>query len=322
MREFGFEVALCAWLERTSPRIVSRQLGASARGTRVIDVALVEPGPAFAARVELTPHAIPDRAIASSAGVGRWRYWKSCFKTDSEWAREATERAVEIGFFERTRRGGREYVRRAVRYPEEWFGRIVGIENKPDLGSPGNLDRQLRTDVSLALFDEVILATESYVTRAHLNRLPDEVGVWRFDPETGNRDVVREPTPLDSAGYGIEIVGERPGRTDVEIASPTEKTRSRRRLAERAYGKGWRTYDFPACGEVTVGEASGTASLPYCRWKNRVIHPAAECGPNCPGHAPADPPDVDLDAERDRRTPWIRDPDGRARKQVGLDRFG
>lgn len=322
MREFGFEVALCAWLERRFSGIVSRQLGASSQGTRVIDVACIEPGSEFEARTAICPHTIPDRAIESDVGVGRWRYWKERFETDSEWTREAVDRAVEIGFFERTRRKGREYVRRTVRYPDDWFGRLVGIENKPDLERPGDLSRQLRTDVSLSAFDEVVLATESYVTRAHLNRLPPEVGVWRFDPESETRDVVREPTPLDPSGYGLEISGTHPGRTDVEIASPAEKRRLRRRLAERAYGKGWRTYEFPACAQADVGEASGTASLPYCRWKERVIQPAVECGSACPGHESADAPAVDLDAERERRTPWVRDPSGTIREQAGLDRFG
>lgn len=321
MREFGFEVALCAWLERDFSGIVSRQLGASSRGRRVIDIACVTPGPEFDARTAISPHTIPDRAITSSVGVGKWRYWRDAFETDSEWAREAVERAIEIGFFERTRRNGREHVRRTVRYPDEWFGHVVGVENKPDLDHPGDLERQLRTDVSLALFDEVILATESYVTGAHLNRIPPEVGVWRFDPGTETRDVVREPTPLDPTEHGVEVVNRKPARTDVAIVSPAQKARLRRRLAERAYGKGWRTYEFPACKRVETGDTTETASLPYCRWKGRVVNPAAECGSECPGHDLADPPDLDLDAERDRRTPWVRDPDGRVREQAGLDRF-
>ena len=322
MREFGFEMALCAWLERESGGIVSRQLGASSRGRRVIDVARVEPGPAFGSRTAISPRAIPDRAIESDVGVGRWRYWREAFETDSEWAREACERAIEIGFFERTRKSGREYVRRAARYPEAWFGRIVGIENKPDLDSPGDLNRQLEIDVGLGLFDEVILATESYVTGAHLNRLPPAVGVWRYDPGSESREVVREPTTLDPTDHGIEVVGREPGRTDIEIVSPRRKARLRRRLAERAYGKGWRTYDFPPCARVDVGKPAGTASLPSCRWKERVVNPATECGPDCPGHEAADAPDVDTDAERDRRTSWVRDPEGGAREQAGLDRFG
>jgi hypothetical protein len=321
VREFGFEVALCAWLERHSSGIVSRQLGASSQGNRVIDIATIEPGPDFEGRTAISPHTIPDRAIESSVGVGRWRHWKEAFASDSEWAREACEEAIEIGFFERTRRGGREYVRRATRYPAEWFGPITGIENKPDLSSPGDLGRQLRIDVSLGLFDSVILATETYVTGAHLNRIPAEVGVWRFDPESANREVIRKPTPLAPTNYGVEVLERAPGRTDIEIVPPARKACLRRRLAERAYGKGWRTYAFPPCEQVEARESAGTASLPYCRWKDRTVRPATECGPDCPGHEPADTPEVDLDAERARRTHWVRDPDGTVKEQAGLDRF-
>ena len=321
MCEFGFEVSLCTWLERHCPGIVSRQLGASSEGGRVIDIVAIEPGPDFGARAAISPRAIPDRAIESSVGVGRWRHWKEAFASDSEWAREACEAAIEIGFFERTRRGGREYVRQATRYPAEWFGSIVGIENKPDLGSPGDLDRQLRIDVSLGLLDEVILATESYVTRAHLNRIPAEVGVWRYDPESADREVIREATPLGPTDYGVEVLDRVPGRTEIEIVPPARKARLRRRLAERAYGKGWRTYAFPSCAQVETRESAGTTSLPYCRWKGRTVQPATECGPDCSGHEPADAPDVDPEAERERRTPWVRDPEGRVQEQAGLDRF-
>ncbi|WP_227353402.1 DUF5787 family protein [Haladaptatus salinisoli] len=315
MREFPFELALCAHLEATTDRLVARQIGGGVRApsNRIIDVLCVEPGPAFDARTKLTGERIPAAAIESEVGVGRARYWRSAFDTSPEYAREVVDRAVEIGFFERERRGGREYVRQVARYPD-WFGRLVGIENKPDLGEPGDLRTQLRKDVSLALVDEVVLATESYVTRAHLNRIPEEVGVWRFD--AGELEVVREPTPLESDEAGTELVEEHAGRTDVRVVSADEKARRRRRMAERAYGKGWRTYEFPACAEIAPREGG----LPYCRWKGRVVNPA-RCGADCPGHDPADPAEIDLDAERDSRTPWVADPAGRARRQAGLDRF-
>jgi hypothetical protein len=321
VREFGFEVALCTWLERHYSKVVSRQLGASSRGNRVIDIAAIEPGPDFEDRTAISSRTIPDRAIRSSVGVGRWRHWKNAFATDSEWAREACQEAIAIGFFERTRRGGREYVRQTARYPTEWFGSIVGIENKPDLNNPGDLNRQLRIDVSLGLFDRVILATETYVTRAHLNRLPPEVGVWRYDPASETREVIRASTPLDPTEYGVEVLERAPGRTDIEIVPPVRKAHLRRRLAERAYGKGWRTYAFPSCAQVEARESADTASLPYCRWKDRTVRPATDCGSGCPGHEPADVPDVDLEAERERRTPWVRDPDGTVQEQAGLDRF-
>ncbi|EMA35828.1 DUF5787 family protein [Halococcus hamelinensis] len=321
MREFAFELAVCAHLEADFDGVVSRQLGASLAGTRVMDVVRVEPGPEFEDRTRLTAGTVPDAAIESRVGVGEARYWKDCFDCHPERAREATDRAVETGFFESERRHGREYVRRAVRYPEHWFGELVGIENKPDLGNPGDLERQLRTDVSLGAFDAVVLATASHVTGAHLHRIPDEVGVWRFDQENGIDEVVREPTPLAPDEPGVEPVGREPTRTEIRTASPVEKARLRRRIAERAYGKGWRTYDAPACANAAAGEYAGARDLPFCEWKGRFVHPAAECGVDCPGHAAADPLDLDLDAERDRRTPWVRDPAGYRRRQAGLDRF-
>ena len=321
MREFAFELALCARLEADLGGIVSRQLGTSLNGNRVMDIVHVEPGPDFDARARLTPHEIPDAAIESAVGVGTARYWKESFDCHPERARTATDRAIEIGFFERENHGSREYVRRTARYPDDWFGRLVGIENKPDLGRPGALEAQLRRDVSLGLLDEVILATASHVTGAHLHRIPDEVGVWRFDPDRGTREVLREPTALSPTERSIDIGDRRPTETAIDPVTPSQKARTRRRIAERAYGKGWRVDDFPHCAKVEDGEYAGARGIPYCEWKGRFVHPAAECGAGCAGHEPAAPPDVDVDAERDRRSSWIREPEGHRRRQAGLGRF-
>ncbi|WP_435155459.1 DUF5787 family protein [Haladaptatus sp. DFWS20] len=315
MREFPFELALCAHLEATTDDILARQIGGGvhAPSNRIIDVLCVEPGPAFDARTRVTSERIPDAAIESDVGVGQARYWRNAFNTSPEYARQIVDRAVEIGFFERERRNGREYVRQVARYPD-WFGRLVGIENKPDLGDPGDLETQLRKDVSLGLVDEVVLATESYVTRAHLNRIPDEVGVWRFEGE--EIEVIREPTSLQTEAAGTELIEQHAGKTDVRVVTASEKARQRRRMAERAYGKGWRTYDFPACAEIEPRHGG----IPYCHWKGRIVNPI-HCDPKCPGHDRAEPPDIDLDSERDSRTPWVADPAGRKRRQSGLDVF-
>ncbi|MFC6823995.1 DUF5787 family protein [Halopelagius fulvigenes] len=318
-REFAFELALCAHLEAETEWLPARQLGAAvvAPGRRIVDICAVVPGPKFEERTAVTADTIPARAIESDVGVGEAVYWRDAFDCSREAARTAVDRAVESGFFERERRGAREYVRRTTRYPDEWFSGLVGVENKPDLDAPGALERQLRTDVSLGLFDSVVLATESYVTRAHLNRLPEEVGVWRFDPETGDRTVVREPAPLPTDRPGVELVEERPLRTDVAVVSAAEKTRARRRLAERAYGKGWRTYEFPACAR-----AGATADgRPLCSHFGRVVDPSRECGADCPAREEGDAPDADAAALRDARTAWVRNPKGVARWQSGLDRF-
>jgi hypothetical protein len=130
--------------------------------------------------------------------------------------------------------------------------------------------------------------------------------------------VVREPASLPVGGPGVEIREERPLRTDVALLSAGEKARRRRRVAERAYGKGWRTWDLPACARLDP-TADGR---PHCAHFDRVVDPGSECGPDCPGYDPADPPDVDVAGLRADRTPWVRDPPGVARRQSGLDRFG
>ena len=317
MREAAFELALCAALE--SPEtVVSRQLGAHVHGRRIVDTVVLDPGPGFEARAAITDETIPPAAIAADVGRGTATPLLEAFDCHPERAREVTERGVEVGFLERERRNGRTCVRQTARYPDGWVDRIVGVENKPDLGRPGDLETQLRTDVSLALLDEVVLATASYVTGAHLNRIPDAVGVWRFDPETGDREVVREPTPLSPAEPGIELLERAPGRDDVRVATAAEKASARRRLAERAYGKGWRPSALPACANCT----DAPAGVPACDWKERPVAPAAECGPDCPGHEPSEPPEAPAPAQlRAERSAWIRDPDGRRRRQAGLGRF-
>jgi hypothetical protein len=331
VREYGFELRLCASLERAglpgrpdvaADGILSRQLGTSvhASGGRIVDVVYVEPGPAFEERVALGPATISDAAIEADVGVGRFTRATRAIDGPPERARAIAERAAEIGFFERERRDGNTVVRQVARYPD-WFGRLVGIENKPDLGTPGDLAAQLRTDVSLGVLDAAILATESYVTRAHLNRLPDTVGVWRVHPDDPlDIEVVREPKPLDPGAAGVEPLDWHANRVDVAVVSPGDIARQRRRVAERAYGKGWRTFDLPAC-EKCLPDSQRDTTLPYCEYHDRIVNPTESCSPACPGHAQSSPPDVDLDAERERRTPWVAAPPPLARRQSGLDRF-
>ena len=322
MREFAFELALCARLEERADRVLGRQLGAAVAtpGARVMDVVGVEPGPGFDRRARITDGTIPPRAIEADVGVGRAVDWRAAMGTSSDWAREAVDEALAVGFFAAERREGREYVRQTARYPDDWFGRLVGIENKPDLDAPGDLARQLRFDVSLGLFDEVVLATASYVTGAHLNRLPDAVGVWRVDPDTGEREVVREPSPLPVGEPGVEPVGEHSLRTDVALVDADEKARKRRRIAERAYGKGWRPAPdaYPPC---THASATGDGR-PYCGALDRVVDPGSDCGDDCPAFDPGEASTPPVDRLRDDRTPWVRDPEGTVRRQSGLDRFG
>lgn len=224
------------------------------------------------------------------------------------------ETGLACGYLVRERRDGQAYVRATARYPADWFDGLVAIENKPDLGQPGELQRQLRTDVSLALFDRVWLATASHVTGAHLNRIPEAVGVWRINPETGERTIVREPTPLPTEEPGLELRARHAGRVDVRPVDAAAKHRYRRRIAERAYGKGWRV-PFPDCPAVEERSVAGVGGLAYCTRQERFVRPADACDCARAG------PDVDTDARRAEHSPWVRNPAGTRRRQAGLDRY-
>ncbi len=316
MREYGFELRLCAHLE-TDERVVARQLGAAVHGRRVVDVVCLEPGSDFADRAVITADTIPPRAIESDVGPGRPTPIREAFDGHPQTATGIVEAAVEAAFFERTRYEGQPAVRQTVRYPDGWFDALVGIECKPDLDRPGALETQLLTDVRLGLFDRVVLATASHVTGAHLNRLPEAVGVWTFDPETGERTVVREAELLPTDEPGVEVLERTPGRTDIAITSPAEKARFRRRVAERAYGKGWRPTALPGCARADP-DADGAV---HCRYHGRLVHPPSDCGAACSGYETAEATDIDREGRRSASSPWNPDPPGRRRTQASIDRF-
>lgn len=322
VREYGFELRLCAHLETDTGGIVARQVGGAVHdtGSRVLDTVVIAPGQEFDTRRRITGAEIPARAIHSPVGVGRARRWSQAIDASPETANRILERAIDVGFFERVQHNGRWRVRQTTRYPD-WIGSITAIENKPDLGEPGDLIDQLRLDVALGLVDRVILATASYVTAAHMNRIPDEVGIWRVHTADTTLEIeeVRAPTDLAVDDWGIELGDREPLTRAIRTVSPAAKQRARIRLAERAYGKGWRPR-FPGCSEGTSREELGSRAIPYCTWKDRIIEPSG-CGPACPGFTPASPPVVNGAAEREQRTQWKRDPDGFAREQVGLGGF-
>ncbi|MFB6126770.1 MAG: DUF5787 family protein [Halolamina sp.] len=318
--EFAFELALCAALEADEEWVLGRQLGAAvaAPGARVMDVVGVVPGERFGERAAVTDGTIPPPAIEADVPGGEAVPAAEAFDAGPERARELATAAADAGFVETERRGGRVTVRRTVDYPEGWFDRLVAIENKPGLDAPGDLRRQLRFDAALGLFDEVWLATASHVTGAHLNRIPETVGVWRVDPETGDRTVVREAAALAPDEPGVEPGDRHPLRREVAVVDAEAKARKRRRIAERAYGKGWRPTP-PACAHARVTDDG----RPECEAFDRVVDPGrdcADCAAREPGDRPAD--DADLAALRTAHTPWVHDPEGRARRQSSLDRFG
>lgn len=319
MDEYRFELALCAAIEATTDSIIARQLGGgvTAPGGRIFDIVRIEPGTEFPERQAITSEAIPIEAIESPVGPGIARRWPGQLDIHPEHATRIKERAIEIGFFERASAIGPDMVRQTTAYPD-WIGTITAIENKPTLERPGKMLMQLQRDISLGLVDYVILATQSHVTGAHLNRIPAAVGVWRIsiEGETVTRDVLREPTRLESAAWGLEIGSGTPTTRQINPVAPAEKHTARIQLAERAYGKGWRPA-LPGCSAAATARIAGTNSLPYCQWKETIIDPAG-CTSHCPRFDPAPSPDIDLAAERTARTPWDHDPPGVARTQAGL----
>ncbi|MFW6153567.1 MAG: DUF5787 family protein [Halobacteriota archaeon] len=321
MGEYAFELRLCAHLESAGDAIVSRQLGGAVRAPdrRVLDVVVVETGPRFDERARLTDAAIPRRLLESPIGPGSFRDWRRILGEGMA-AERAIQRGIEIGVLEVEYRRGRELVRAVGRYPEDWFDRIVSIENKPHLDEPGALYDQLQFDVSLGLVDAVVLVTQSHVTRAHRNRLPDEVGVWRFDPAGGTLDVLVGATPLEPTRRGIEIAERQVGRTDIELIEPSSKRAARRHLAERAYGKGWRTFQLPPCANVDP-EGGPAPGMPMCAYHGRLVDPVSACGPSCRGFRASAPPTVDLASVRAANSPWVHDPPDRRRRQARLDGF-
>lgn len=318
MREFGFEMRLCASLE-SDGELVARQLGASPHGTRVVDIVVVDPGESFDARRRLTDATIPAGLLEADTATGRASRPRDVIDASPEHRRELIARGVDCGFLTRERHNGQTRVRQAARYPDDWFAGLLAVENKPDLSTPGDLTLQLRKDVSLALFDRVVVATMSHVTGVHLHRFPSEIGVWRVDPATGDREVIREASPLPADEPGIDILADRPGRTDVRPVDAPTKARYRRRIAERAYGKGWRV-PFPDCEHVTDLAVAGVDGIPFCRAKDRIVGPTDPCDGTSGTQASAEA--VDVVARRAEHSPWRRDPAGPRRQQTGLDRFG
>ena len=317
--EFAFELALCSHLETTTEWVISRQLGAAVvhPGRRIIDICGVIPGSSFDTRSMITDERIPERAIAGPAGVGSSVRRSDAIDGSPQTTEAAIEQALAADFFTIEHQNGQEHIRQTTRYPTGWFDQIIGIENKPDLKRPGGLTRQLQVDISLGLFDAVILATKTHVTRAHLNRIPDAVGVWQFDPDTADRTIIKQSTKLATGTPGIELGSDQSDHTEIHPVSSEKKARARRRVAERAYGKGWRNYPLPSCAHAET-QPDGR---PYCAEFNCVINPAQSCDTECPAYTHAEPPRCNSDGLRDERSPWHSDPPGVRHRQSGLDRF-
>ncbi|KPN30144.1 hypothetical protein SY89_00867 [Halolamina pelagica] len=117
--EVAFELALSAHLEAATDWIVARQLGAGVEtpGARVMDLVGVVPTERVTDRAAITDRTIPPLAVEADVGVGEAVPVTEAFDCSPEHAASVAERAAELGFFHRSRRGGRTYVRQTTRYP-------------------------------------------------------------------------------------------------------------------------------------------------------------------------------------------------------------
>jgi hypothetical protein len=330
VKEFGFELRVCAWAERNWPPgaedgtpIVARQLGTKRRrwDTIVVETAesgLAERAPFGEARLG------SDLLFLARHAPASWAYYRECLPDPGypwRYVREAIHEADDRGFLETRRDGNRIEIRRRYRYPE-WVDRIVAIENKPDLDAAAarRLGEQLEHDVALGLADEVWLATEATaegVEPALLEAMPVEVGILAVSPESGSLscEPVWRPRTLAAAEPGTRILG-RPGdgrsAARFEYADPAWKRRKRLEIAERAYERGWRSYAGtmrPDCRHFELTDPTGP--FPRCAAKGRP-QTAAECSGSCPAFEPEPP------AWRDGGWPIAGGP-GRAAKRL-LDR--
>ena len=311
MKEFGFELRVCAWAERNWPPerghngtvVVSRQLGTKRRRW---DTVVVE-----TSRAALEKRAAfgQDRLGSDLLHVARnappsWAYYRNALPDPGypwRYVREAVHRAADRGFVETRRRSNRIELKRRYRYPD-WVDRIVAIENKPDLDASAarTLGEQLQHDVAIGLADEVWLATgvtDEGVEPALLEALPVEVGVLSVSNVGGVPTVepIWHPRTLAVEAPGTRIL-ERPsgGANDrsaarFEYADSGWKSRKRLEIAERAYERGWRSYAGtmrPDCRYFELRKPSGP--FPWCTFNERE-QTAAECSAECPGFEPEPP---------------------------------
>jgi len=299
--EFSFELLVCRWAELGwhptaasdddadgAPVIVSRQLGTQRRRW---DTIVIECDPAgLAARREFGDRAIDGELLPIVRHApAEWAYYRDALPDPGypwRYVREAIHRAAARGLVDERKNGNRIEIRRQRPYPD-WVRRIVAVENKPDLdaSAAAALSDQLEHDVETALADEVWLATGrtgDRVEPALLRQFPVEAGVLTFDFEGPGVDADAAtvdwlPSELDAAAPN-------------ERFDAAEKARRRRLIAERAYGKGWRSITEtmrPDCRWFEVARA-GRGIVPVCGAKGRC-QTESECSSRCGSFEPEPP---------------------------------
>jgi hypothetical protein len=279
--EFTFELVTCRWAERQWPPdgeretavVVARQVGTRDRRW---DTLVVECDPAgLAARGRFGPDELDsDLLHVVRHAPAAWGWYRDALPDPGypwRYVREAVHRAADRDAVDRRRRGNRIELRRAAPYPD-WIRRLIAVENKPDLDASAAraLASQVRYDVDCGLLDEVWVATRATddpTPPVLLEEFPVEAGILAVDPSAGDAEVLWHPSTLSTS--------DRERRTVV---------------AERAYGRGWRSYVDtmrPDCRHFGLREV-GRAFVPSCAAKGRC-QTSAECSGSCPSFEPEPP---------------------------------
>ena len=324
--EFGYELLVCryaelAWYPGADPRpaIVSRQLGTRERRW---DTVVIEVDPAaFAARRQFGERTIDsDLLHVVRHAPADWAWYRDALPDPGypwRYVRQAVHRAADRDLIATRRQGNRIELRRIRPYPD-WVERIVAIENKPDLdrSAADALADQLAHDVDAGLADEVWLATESTggrVEPALLRSMPVEAGILttRFEEgttgsvaanaeaSTANAEASTTDAEASTANDGAVTVNSDAATVEwlpSDLVSNGDDDRDpetvtrRLEIAERAYGKGWRSYHDtmrPDCQHFELRRA-GRGLVPHCAAKGR-LPTARECAGSCPSFAPEPP---------------------------------
>ncbi|MFA9517087.1 DUF5787 family protein [Halopenitus sp. H-Gu1] len=310
--EFGYELLVCRWAElawhpdgESRPAIVARQIGTQERRW---DVLVVEVDPAGLRRRRAFGERELDRELLGIVreAPGDWAWYRDVLpEPDYPWryVREAIHRAADRDLIDERSRKGRIEIRRRRPYPD-WIRRIVAIENKPDLTASAatRLSDQLAYDVEVGLLDETWLATETTGSRlepALRREMPVEAGILITDLAAGVTPAAAAVEWLPS-DLGRSHSGDRRGNAGDGPGSDQEReqerTQNRERelrrlvLAERAYGRGWRSFHEtmrPDCRHFRLDRA-GEALLPECAAKGRCPT-ARECSGSCASFSPEPP---------------------------------
>jgi hypothetical protein len=310
--EFTFELRVCRWAERAweparddGSVLVARQLGTRDRRW---DTIVVECDPAgLETRACFGSERLDSDLLHVVRNAPReWSWYREALpEPDYPWryVREAVHRADDRGIVETRTRGGRVQLRRRWPYPD-WVGRVVAIENKPDLDASAarNLASQLRRDVALALADEVWVATaetDDSVPPVLLEDVPVEAGVLTVIPGERGADAASvdwrpRSLPVDEPGTRV-LENPTGGGHDAsaarfEYADPGWKATKRLEIAERAYERGWRAYADsmrPDCRHFRL-RPERPVPRPYCEAK-ACRQTAGECRGSCPAFEPEPP---------------------------------